>query len=383
MFLTFFYLLRARGLKVSLNEWMILMEALDRGLHESSLRKFYHLCHCILIKDESDADKFDLVFLEYFESVSNDREIPGELLKWLNENETEPGPDDKAMMKELLEQLSDFSEKQKLGTDIKEKPPTEKHGPTPKGVRTGSSGRHKSAVKVARERKFKDFREDKVLDIRQFQVAFRKLRQYSSRTDTAKTELDIDQSIEKTCEQGGMLSLVFDKPRKNSVKILLLIDSDGSMAIYSKLCNRLFQALSKANHFKDLKIYYFHNCIYDNLYTTPLCRQGDWVDTRWVLNNLDGDYRVIFLGDASMAPWELFKKGGSAAVGLYNQEPGLTWLQRFDQKYKKKIWLNPMPQKQWQYANGYETLQAIGEVFPMYELTLNGLESGIKKLLVR
>ena len=127
------------------------------------------------------------------------------------------------------------------------------------GIRVGGKSRHKTALQIAGERNFKDFREDKVLDIRQFQMAFRKLRQFSTRMDVEKTELDIDQTIDKTCEHAGMLNLVYEKPRKNTVKILLLIDSDGSMLMYSRLVNKLFQAISKANHFKDLKVYYFHN----------------------------------------------------------------------------------------------------------------------------
>ena len=138
------------------------------------------------------------------------------------------------------------------------------------GIRVGGEGRHRSAVQIAGERNFRDFRQDQILDIRQFQMAFRKLRQFSSKVEAQKTELDIDATIDETCENAGMLKLVFDKPRKNTVKVLLLIDSDGSMLMYSKLCNRLFQAVSQANHFKDLKVYYFHNCIYDsNWYPSP------------------------------------------------------------------------------------------------------------------
>ena len=180
-----------------------------------------------------------------------------------------------------------------------------------------------------------------------------------------------------------MLHIVYEKPRKNTVKLLLLIDSDGSMLPYSRLCNRLFQAVSKSNHFKDLKVYYFHNCIYDNLYNTPYCKRGDWVETNWVLGNLDSEYKVIFVGDAAMAPSELYRKGGNAIIGLGNEELGIDWLKKFKRRYKKQIWLNPIDKESWNYTYGYRTIQAIGEVFPMYELTLDGLEAGIKKLLVK
>ncbi|MFR9144046.1 MAG: VWA containing CoxE family protein, partial [Lentihominibacter sp.] len=277
MFLEFFYLLRAKGLEVSINEWMILEEALDKGLAHSSLMGFYNLCRSILIKSESEYDKFDAVFAEYFKNVQTPEDLPEEFWEWLNESDHQRPIDDKGtgdeFPKELEELLEMFEER------IKEQ--KEKHdggcywigtggtsvmgrgGFHTSGIRTGGPSRHKSAVQVAGERNFKDFRQDKILDIRQFQMAFRRLRQYSSRVDAQETELNIDKTIDETCDNAGMLKIVYDKPRKNTVKVLLLIDSDGSMLPYSRLCNRLFQAVSQANHFKDLKIYYFHNCIYD------------------------------------------------------------------------------------------------------------------------
>jgi uncharacterized protein with von Willebrand factor type A (vWA) domain len=214
-------------------------------------------------------------------------------------------------------------------------------------------------------------------------MAFRKLRQFSSRVEGLKTELDIDATIDETCDNAGMLHLVFDKPRKNTVKLLLLIDSDGSMLRHSELCNRLFQAVSQANHFKDLKIYYFHNCVYDHLYTTPYCRKGDWVETNWVLKNLDSEYKVIFVGDAAMAPSELFRVGGNSFIGLWNDELGIDWLKKFKKRYKKTIWLNPLEKETWDWIYGHKTVGAVREVFDMFELTLSGLEAGIKKLLVK
>ncbi len=397
MFLEFFYLLRAKGLEVSINEWMALIEALDKGLCGSSLTGFYHLCRSVLVKSESDYDKFDAVFAEYFKNVQTPEDLPEEFWKWLSENQRERDINDKGdaedIQRELDELLQMFYER------IQEQ--KEKHdggnywigtggtstmghgGYNSQGIRVGGKGRHKSAVQVAGERNFRVFRQDNILDIRQFQMAFRKLRQYSSRVDGAKTELDIDQTIDKTCDNAGLLSLVYDKPRKNTVKLLLLIDSDGSMLPYSRLCNRLFQAVSKSSHFKDLKVYYFHNCIYDNLYNTPLCKRGDWIDTSWVLSNLDSEYKVIFVGDAAMAPSELYRKGGNSVIGLWNKELGIDWLKKFDRRYKKKIWLNPIKEVEWEWAYGAQTIQAVGEVFPMFELSLDGLEKGIKKLLVK
>lgn len=397
MFLEFFYLLRARGLSVSLNEWLTLIEAMDKGLAGSSLTGFYHLCKSILVKSETEYDKFDSVFAEYFRGIATPEDLPEEFWKWLNEDVRVRDMDDKTVMDdflleldELLQRFRERMEEQKerhdggnywIGTGGTS---TMGHsGYNPRGIRVGGESRHKSAVQVAGERHFRDFRQDTILDIRQFQMAFRKLRQYSSRMDAAQTELDIDQTVDKTCESGGMLKIVYDKPRKNTVKLLLLIDSDGSMMPYSQLCNRLFQAASKSNHFKDLKVYYFHNCIYDYLYTTPLCRRGDWVDTDWVLSNLDSEYKVIFVGDAAMAPFELFRRGGNNVIGLFNEEPGIDWLRKFKRRYKKQIWLNPIEERYWENLYGRETLHEIGELFPMFELTLDGLERGIKKLLVK
>ncbi len=397
MFLEFFYLLRAKGLSVTLNEWLTLIEAMDKGLAGSSLTGFYHLCKSILVKSETEFDKFDAVFAAYFRGISTPEDLPDEFWKWLNEDVRVRDINDKTVMDdflleldELLKRFQERMEEQKerhdggnywIGTGGTS---TMGHsGYNERGIRAGGEGRHKSAVQVAGERHFKDFRQDTILDIRQFQVAFRKLRQYSSRMEGDRTVLDIDQTVDETCESGGMLKIVYDKPRKNTVKLLLLIDSDGSMMPYSQLCNRLFQAASKSNHFKDLKVYYFHNCIYDYLYTTPVCRREEWVDTNWVLGNLDSEYKVIFVGDAAMAPFELFRRGGNNVIGLFNEEPGIDWLNKFKKRYKKQIWLNPIEAKYWENLYGRETLHEIAEIFPMFELTLDGLERGIKKLLVK
>ena len=397
MFLEFFYLLRARGLDVSINEWMTLVEALDKGLAKASLTGFYHLCRSILIKTESDYDKFDQVFAEYFKGVETPEDLPEEFWKWLEEGDIERALDDlgdkELFAKELDELLRMFEER------IKEQ--KERHdggnywigtggtstmgrgGYNPAGIRVGGRSRHKTALQVAGERNFKDFREDAILDIRSFQMAFRKLRQYSSRVDGQERVLDVDKTVDETCDNGGLLSLAYEKPRKNTVKVLLLIDSEGSMLPYSRLCNRLFQAVSRSNHFKDLKIYYFHNAIYDQLYTTPHCKLRDSVETTWVFNRLDSDYKVIFVGDAAMAPSELYRPGGNAIIGLFNRETGMEWFQKFKKRFKKQIWLNPIEKKSWEWTYGAQTIHDIGQVFPMFELTLDGLEKGIKKLLVK
>lgn len=396
MFIEFFYLLRAKGLSISLDEWLCLIEALDKGLAMNSLMEFYYLCRNVLIKTESDYDKFDMAFAEYFQGIQTADDIPEELWNWLSAGELERKLDDMpAWAKEY-----DFDELMQM---FKERlaEQTEKHdggnywigtggtsamghgGYNPAGIRVGGYGQHQSAIKVAGERNFKDFRQDSALDIRQFQMAFRKLRQFSTRVETAKTELDIEATIDATCNNAGMLKLVYDKPRKNTVKLLLLIDSDGSMSPYSRLCNQLFQAVHQSTHLKDLKTYYFHNCIYDHLFTGPACRRGDWTPTDWIFGNLDSEYKVIFVGDGAMSPYELLAVGGNQDWYAYNEEPGIAWLHKFRRRYKKCIWLNPIKEGRWDWTYGSRTINMVREVFPMFELTLDGLDKGIQKLLVR
>lgn len=396
MFVEFFLLLRAYGLPVSLDEWLCLMDALDRGMADNSLLEFYYLCRNVLVKTEADYDKFDLAFGAYFEGVETIEEIPDELMTWLSQGELERVLEDKPawaqeydfdqLMRMFQERLAEQKEKHDggnywIGTGGTS--PMGHGGWNPAGIRVGGYSRHKSAVKVAGERNFRDFRQDNQLDTRQFQMAFRKLRQFSTRVDAEKTELDVEGTIDATCNHGGLLTLTYMRPRKNTVKLLLLIDSDGSMAPYGRLCSQLFQALHQSTHLKDLQTFYFHNCVYDYLYTTPQCRSGAWVETDWVFGNLDSDYKVIFVGDAAMSPYELTARGGNQDWYAYNEEPGIVWLQRFVQRYKKCIWLNPIKEEQWPWAFGRQTIAMVGEVFPMFELTLTGLDKGIQRLLVR
>ncbi|MBE6021556.1 MAG: VWA domain-containing protein [Clostridiales bacterium] len=396
MFINFFYLLRARGLKVSMNEWMTLIEALDKGLCRSSLVDFYYLCRSIVVKSESEFDKFDLAFAEFFRGVETADDIPDEVWKWLDE-EIRP-----AMMIDKLKQEFPQYELDELLKMLEEriKEQTEAHqggnywvgtggtsvfghnGYNPAGIRVGGESRHRSAVKVAGERNFRDFRQDNILDTRQFQMAFRKLRQFSSRVDAERTELDVEGTVQETCDNAGLLSLVYEKPRQNTVKVLLLFDSDGSMTPYAKMCSMLFQAANKSNHFKDIKTFYFHNCIYDHLYETPHCRWGDWIDTEWIFKNLSNDYKVIIVGDASMAPSELMSRGGSSYYSHYNDIPGIEWLERVKRHFSHVVWLNPIKESYWAYDYGCFTIERIGNVFPMFELSLEGLENAIKKLLV-
>ena len=394
MFLEFFNVLRLHGLKISLDEWLVLIDALDRGMAENSLMEFYYLCRNVLIKSETEYDKFDQAFAEYFKGIETYDEIPEELKEWLSHDELERMLDDmpewakeydlETLRKMFRERLNEQTEKNDGGNywvGTGGTSPFGHGGYNPAGIRIGGDGRHQSAIQIAGERNFRDFRQDNELDTRQFQMAFRKLRQFSSRVDAARTELDIDATIDATCDNAGLLKLVYEKPRKNTVKLLLLMDSDGSMRSYSKLCSQLFQAVNQSTHLKDLKIYYFHNCIYDYLYTDPYIIDGRWIETDWVFRNLGSDYKVIIVGDAAMSSYELTARGGNINWYAWDNEPGIDWLKKFNRFYHKVIWLNPIKESRWTHAWGARTIQMVRDIFPMYELTLNGLDKGIHKLL--
>ena len=396
MFTSFFYLLRNQGLKVSPKEWLTLMEGLDKGLHQSSLLGFYRLARAVLVHTEADFDKFDLAFLSYFQDVQPVEEFPKEFLDWLLEPIQQVNFDkaevDRRFAGMDLEQLRNMLEER-----LREQ--TERHdggshwvgtggtspfghsGYAPMGIRVGGESRRRSALQVAGERNFRDFRADSALEQRQFQVAFRRLRQLSSAEDGPRDELDLDGTIRETCDNAGRLELVYGRPRRNTVKVLLLFDSGGSMWPYANLCATLFRSAYKSNRFKDLKVYYFHNIFYDSLYTQAGCADRDAVDTNWVLQNLKSEYRVIAVGDGAMAPSELLQPGGSQDWWKYNEESGLTWLRRFIGRYEKMIWLNPIPAQYWDTAYGHATIGYIRREVPMFPLSVQGLEQGLKHLM--
>ena len=399
MFVDFLYVLRRNGLKVSLTEWMSLMEAMDKGLHGSSFTGFYYLCRCLLVKSEADFDRFDRAFLDYFRDVPFQQEISQELLDWLDKPDTlmeYANWDEEQALKNLG--LSEEEIEQMLKERLQEQ--NEEHnggnywvgthgmstfgnsGLSPKGIRVGGQSMYKRAFRVAGERKFRDFRGDNTLDTRQFQVALRKLRQFSGLVDLPPTEFDVDNTVQDTADNGGLLKVRYKRPRENTVKVLLLMDSGGSMDYYAQMCSALFQAVSKSGHFKDLKVYYFHNCIYGKLYNDPMLMSRNSIQTDWVLNNLPGDWKVIFVGDAQMAPYELLGGWYGGGRGSDGPQTGMDWLNLFRNKYPHTVWLNPSERPSWG-AYWTQTYDTIANVFPMFPLTVEGLEEGMKKLLAR
>lgn len=396
MFSSFFYLLRQRGLHVSLNEWLALMEAMEKGLHRSSLTGFYHLCRALLVKSEADFDRFDQAFLEFFRDVPYQGELPPELLDWLNHPSEDlhrtveelrglgfPDETLEELLKLLEERLKEQTEEHNGGSywvGTQGRSPFGNNGWHPGGIRIGGQSRHRTAMMVAGERKFRDFRRDNTLDTRQFQMAFRLLRQLSAQADSTEKVLDVDGTIRDTCDNAGTLKLRYKNPRKNAVKVLLLMDSGGSMEYYAGLCSMLFQAATKSNHFKELHTYYFHNCIYSEVYTSPSLRWDSAISTQWLLKNYDSSYKVIIVGDAAMSPYELRERRYDWTDHSYGPS-GLEWLSLLQRQYPHLIWLNPEPMPS-AYDFWSQTHIQLAGIFQMFDLSAEGLEKGMKRLMV-
>ena len=399
MFTTFFYTLKAKGLDVSLTEWLNLMKALSVNLNNSSLTGFYYTARAILVKNETDFDKFDMAFEECFKGIKTENQITDTMLRWLDKSDMVEltFEEEKFWLNQQEElQINREDVEQKFKDRLKDQDSEHNGGSywigtmgktsfgnmggNVGGVRVGGKTGYQSAFSVVGARKYRDFRDDRMLDNRQFQLAFRKLRQFSSKLDIPKTELDINGTIDSTCKNGGYLKIEMEKPRKNAVKLLLLMDSGGTMIPFSNLLNELFQAIHKSNHYKDVKTYYFHNCIYSKLYKSPECENGEWIDTEWMFRNLDSDYKVIVVGDAAMAPEELYSDTGNYR-GPNGGLSGEQWLLLLNQHYKKVVWLNPKmaPGK----APWREAETRIKEIFPMYKLTIEGLNEAMVKLMTR
>lgn len=389
MFLDLFYTLRHAGVPVSVTEWMTLMEALDGGHAASSLTKFYYLARAILVKSETYFDQFDQAFAHVFKDAEMPANIRDEIMEWLQDPKNRMVLDKAAL--EAMEHLDLEELRQKLEERLKEQ--TERHdggsrwigtggtspfghsGAHPSGIRIGGQGGGGMAVQIAAARMFRNYRTDVTLDVRQIKVALKKLRQF--KREGPEDELDIEATIDKTCKDGGEIQLVFTRERKNNVKLLLLMDSGGSMNPYARLVDRLFSAANQVNHFRDLQAYYFHNCVYQELYTD--IRQYEAESTATVLQNLDSDYKVIFVGDACMATSELFARGGAIDYYYHNETAGIEWLQRINDHFRYCVWLNPMPRRGWIHP----TVSAIGKLMPMFPLTIDGLDEAVKALMVR
>jgi uncharacterized protein with von Willebrand factor type A (vWA) domain len=390
MFVTFFAALKEAQLPVTLREYLTLMEGLDQGLAGTSVEDFYYLSRASLVKDERNLDKFDRVFgvvfkgLESLAEAFDKAKIPAEWLRKLAEKyltEEEKAKLEALGWEKLMETLRERLREQKgrhqggskwIGTAGTS--PFGAYGYNPEGIRVGQDGnRNFRAVKVWDKRDFKDLDDTVELGTRNIKIALRRLRKFA-RTGAAE-ELDLDQTIRGTAEK-GYLDINLRPERRNAVKVLLFFDVGGSMDWHIKLVEELFSA-AKAE-FKHMEHFYFHNCPYEHVWKENRRRHTDRTPTFEVLHTYPHDYKVIFVGDASMSPYEISMPGG--AVEHMNPEPGQLWLERVTRTYPHAVWLNPVPQERWGYTHSIEMIRQLfaGRMFP---LTLEGLEAAMRELV--
>ncbi len=386
LFLDFFFLLRQAGLPVSTTEWLTFVEALAKGLVAADLHRFYALARATLVKSEKHYDLFDQAFAHYFVGTAPGLELKKALEAWLATPIDPPQLSPEAL--EMMERYGLDELRRMFEERLREQ--TERHdggnkwvgtggtspfghgGQNPAGVRVGGSGGGRSAVQIAARRRFRDYRTDLVLDVRQLGLALRKLRRLGR--DGAPAEVDIDATIDHTARNAGDLEIAFRPPRHNKLKVLLLMDVGGSMDPFAHLVSRLFTAAHKATHFREFHAYYFHNCVYERVYEDARLSKG--MLTVDLLRWLQPETRVIWVGDAHMAPYELTAEWGAIDYTHQNPNTGLEWLQRLARHFTHQAWLNPIERRFWRHP----TIAMIGDVLPMHELTLEGLEDAVDAL---
>ena len=406
MLLDFFYTLRSAKLPVSVKEYLTLMEALQKGVvgpnseplqtdtfeeaYNSGYKidDFYYLSRTTLVKDEKHYDKFDRAFAAYFKGVEMladfTKEVP---LEWLRKNlELNLSPEELAKIEkmgwdELMETLKKRFEEQKerheggnkwIGTGGTS--PFGAFGQNPQGIRIGQDkSRNKSAVKVWDQRAYKDYDDTQELGTRNIKVALRRLRKFAR--EGHEDELDLDETISKTAANAGYLDIKMRPERHNNVKVLLLMDVGGTMDEHIARVEELFSATK--TEFKHLEFYYFHNCVYDFMWKNNRRRFAEKFETWDIIRKYNKDYKLIFVGDATMSPYEILQPGGS--VEYNNQEAGAEWLHRLTSAFPKFAWINPEPQGVWQYRQSISVVQQLMHQ-KMYPLTLKGLEEAMRHL---
>ena len=393
MFINLFYTLRTYGVPVSTRELLDLYALLETGIVFADREQFYELIRLCMVKDEKYFDKFDRAMADYFEGIDTldiDElmaklgDIPKEWLELkLDPNNLTEAQRRllkkygslEALMQALEERLKEQKERHQGGNKwvgTGGSSPFGAYGDHPEGIRVGGESRKRSAVKVWEQRKYRDLDTDNQLETRSMQMALRKLRKFAR--DGAADELDIGSTIKKTAQK-GMLDVQLRPERRNRVKVLMLFDIGGSMDSYIEACERLFAAAK--NEFKTLEFFYFHNCVYEYVWTENARRNASAVPTLDVLHKYGSDYRVIFVGDAAMSPYELLSVGGS--VEYMSQDTGQAWLKRITNHFDKVAWLNPETPSYWQYT---QTIGLIKDIMQghMYPMTLHGIEDMTKYL---
>ncbi|MFU2509960.1 vWA domain-containing protein [Pseudoalteromonas sp. ASV78] len=394
MLVAFFFKLREYRLPVSLRELLDLINALKKGAVFADVDGFYYLARTIMVKDETHFDRFDKAFADYFsgiadldllESLKQQHTLPEDWLR--KEFEKHLTDEEKAQLKamggldELMKILKQRLEEQQkrhaggnkwVGTGGTS--PFGAYGYNPEGVRIGQDGnRNRQAVKVWDKREYRNLDSDREIGSRTIKLALKKLRKFA-RTGASDT-LDLNETIRATAKQGGMLDVKMAPERHNAVKVLMLFDIGGSMDDYIHTCEELFSAAY--SEFKHLEFYYFHNCLYEHVWQDNQRRHSNVIDTMTLINKFTSDYKVIFVGDATMGPYEIAYAGGS--VEHYNEEPGSVWLNRITNHFDKVAWLNPQPVEHWRY---YQSIDFIKQLMNnrMYPLSLDGISRAIKEL---
>ena len=388
MLIDFFFKLKGHKLPVSIKEFLTLLEALQKGVIGSSIDDFYYLARTTMVKDESNFDKFDRAFAEFWEGIEAIPGIEAQIpLEWLlKQAELTLSEEEKKMIEslggweKLMETLKKRLEEQKerhqggnkwIGTGGTS--PFGAYGFNPEGIRIGQkTSRNRSAVKVWDQREYQNLDDSVELGTRNIKVALRRLRRFARQG--APDEFDLENTINSTAKK-AYLDIHMRPERRNTVKVLLLLDIGGSMDDHVKLCQEMFSACK--TEFKHLEYFYFHNCLYDFVWKDNRRRHAERTRTWDLLHKYGHDYKVIFVGDATMSPYEILQPGGS--IEYYNEEAGAVWLKRVTDVYQKCVWLNPEPEEIWGYR---QSVQVMKELMGgrMYPTTMGGLEKAMKVL---
>ncbi len=393
MLIDFFFTLKQHQLPVSIKEFMTLLEALQRGVVFADLDEFYYLSRASLVKDETHFDKFDRAFAEYFRGVQSlpdalAFQLPEEWLRKLAERVLTD--EEKALVQalggldKLLETLKQRLEEQKgrhqggskwIGTAGTS--PFGAYGFNPEGIRIGQEGsRNRRAVKVWDKREYRNLDDDVELGTRNIKIALRRLRKFAR--EGVPEELDLGGTIRATADNAGWLDLKLVPELRNTIKVLLFMDIGGSMDDHIRVCEEVFSAAR--SEFKHLEYFYFHNFLYESVWKDNRRRFNERTKTYDIIHKYGPDYKLVFVGDAHMSPYEILEPGGS--IEHMNEEPGAVWLKRLTDHFKHSVWLNPIPESHWNYAISIQTTLKLmeGRMFP---LTLSGLEHAMKRLLTK
>lgn len=390
MLTKFFFMLREGGLKPSITELLTLLEAMRSGVAQQNVDDFYYLARSCLVKDESKFDRFDKIFAAHFDGIEEGfkalvAEVPEE---WLYQQaELVLSEEERAEIEalggfeKLMEALRERLEEQEgrheggnkwIGTAGTS--PFGAYGYNPEGVRIGQQGsRHRRAIKVWDRREYRNLDDKLELGTRNIKIALRRLRKFAR--EGAAEQLDLEDTIDKTARNAGILDIRMVPERHNAIKVLLCLDIGGSMDDHVRICAEMFSAAK--SEFKHLEYFYFHNFVYESMWKDNRRRHTERIPTTEIAHKYGPDYKLVFVGDATMSPYEIVYAGGS--VEHWNEEPGAAWIKRLLNTYPKAIWLNPEPEHRWEYTPSIKlTRELMGD--RMYPLTISGLDEGIKRL---